>query len=695
MGRYPAPRTPQEECEARDRRLIEAIYSARYHRKNREERNRKTRLCMAALRAQDTTLPPEQLAARLAARRASAKKYREQQVHRMPTRNKWKIAKRAREARRAAKEQRDTALTSAFSPAELSYSGLRPTGQMRPGERQDLEDVWRANEANEARYEARRREHELQQHIALLKTAADAAEVYEEHLRRATSPCLMNTTMMRRGDLQKGESLAAMDFIFTTGLKSAEAAGEGSNADSDSGSEGMPELDTFDDLPPLLDVVVDPSIFAEYDSEDDDMPVDQSGTNLSAAELEGREAIRRVHAAGFVMPHEFSEIIAMYFDDDLELHAGFQWLQENWVRTFASALWLAFFLEYGQQAIWGVESDTELPAFAQRFPWDTLRRRNFADWEQCLRERRRRLVVLAGRWKAARNLRCYGSEVVLGLSVSVACRAHRHCLRRHRRWIPPTAAWYLDTPGLAPKDCNKIYFSADRCLVPGYPRIGPQGCNKIYLATGPYLKVPGAYTSWSTASAVIHGSSGATAPAYARWAKAVEAWQGGCDRNLHNHPGRGTIDAPHTPTPARAAQTPSWTRDRGFSPAIKMSPAATIPHCPRPVPEPEPISKCRDKSTRHCNSAGNAVLWAALGGLWRACFAEGFSPTEPTAEAEERRDWIASQQRVHRREMAELDLQRKYQADLGQLRREFELARLRREVVRLERELQEAESPAS
>jgi hypothetical protein len=81
------PRNPPAEP------LMHSIYCARYLRKcalvafilngadlsyrNREECNQKTRERMARLRASDVTVLPEVLAARLEARRTSAKRYRE------------------------------------------------------------------------------------------------------------------------------------------------------------------------------------------------------------------------------------------------------------------------------------------------------------------------------------------------------------------------------------------------------------------------------------------------------------------------------------------------------------------------------------------------------------------------------------------------------------------------------------------
>ncbi|KAJ7081988.1 hypothetical protein C8R43DRAFT_965544 [Mycena crocata] len=355
MGRYPTPQTPQEDYDARERRFVEAIYSARYHRKNREERNRKTRLRMATLRAQDATLPPEQLAAR----RASAKKYREQ--------NKWKIAKKAREARRSAKEERQTA-TSSY-PSEGAVPARR---EMSEGTRQEMETSWLANEAIAA---ARQREWALQGRIAWLHRERAAGESYMEHL--ACGPCLSGT--VGHGDLHRGEFFTTMDYSTVNAF----------NAMPDSDSDGTPGLDPPDSQD-SQDFQRTAWFFPEfYDSDNDscsEEPTDCKRTSLTAAYLAAcrqqraiqrmreqealrREETRRVHAEGFVTPGEFYDMVQMYLDDDLELHMGFEWLQTNWVRTFTTVLHLALFLDYGQKAIWGVTSDDMLPGWACRFPW--------------------------------------------------------------------------------------------------------------------------------------------------------------------------------------------------------------------------------------------------------------------------------------------------------------------------------------
>ncbi|KAJ7462281.1 hypothetical protein B0H11DRAFT_2241421 [Mycena galericulata] len=78
--------------------LMHGIYCHRYFTKNREQVNDKTRERMRRLRASDVTVPPEVLQARLEARRASAKAYREK--------NQWKLKMKARATRASAAEGR-------------------------------------------------------------------------------------------------------------------------------------------------------------------------------------------------------------------------------------------------------------------------------------------------------------------------------------------------------------------------------------------------------------------------------------------------------------------------------------------------------------------------------------------------------------------------------------------------------------
>ncbi|KAJ7178514.1 hypothetical protein C8R43DRAFT_942175 [Mycena crocata] len=292
----PPPRNPQEELEAQDRRLIEAIYSARYHRKNREERNRKTRLRMAALRAQDATLPPEQLATRLEARRASARKYREQ--------NKWKIAKRAREARRLAKEQQQA------EPCQIPVAlPLSRRHEMGPGQRQDWTAIWQQHAADQAEWELRDR-------LRRFQICKVAARVYHQFVESSSPP--------------------AQDD-------------EGYNSSS---SHGTDRDDS--DLEDEADVTVSRQV--------------QLIRRMAEEEHRRRECIRRTHVIGYVTPEEFNEMLAMYLDDDLELHMGYGWLQSSWVHTFLHVLKLVLFLDYRRRVAWSLPAPTPLPAFARHFP---------------------------------------------------------------------------------------------------------------------------------------------------------------------------------------------------------------------------------------------------------------------------------------------------------------------------------------
>ncbi|KAJ7446044.1 hypothetical protein B0H11DRAFT_1930384 [Mycena galericulata] len=92
--------------------LMHGIYCHRYYTKNRKEVNEKTRERMRRLRASDNTIPPEVLLARLEARRASARGYRE--------RNQWKLKMKARAARAVAAEERRQKSFPQQSTAESS-----------------------------------------------------------------------------------------------------------------------------------------------------------------------------------------------------------------------------------------------------------------------------------------------------------------------------------------------------------------------------------------------------------------------------------------------------------------------------------------------------------------------------------------------------------------------------------------------
>ncbi|KAJ7646086.1 hypothetical protein DFH06DRAFT_1136232 [Mycena polygramma] len=106
---------PLSREDSEHRRFMGAIYSHRYYRKNREQRNTQTRERMARLRRQDSTVPPDVLEARLAARREAARKYREK--------NKRTLKLKAREQRAAARglkeQQRLHLVTYRYNRAEM------------------------------------------------------------------------------------------------------------------------------------------------------------------------------------------------------------------------------------------------------------------------------------------------------------------------------------------------------------------------------------------------------------------------------------------------------------------------------------------------------------------------------------------------------------------------------------------------
>ncbi|KAJ7627909.1 hypothetical protein DFH06DRAFT_1141421 [Mycena polygramma] len=71
------------------RRLMGSIYSHRYYRKHREERNHKTRERMARLRAEEGSLPPDVLAIQLEARREAARRHPTNLLPRSPLSVSW------------------------------------------------------------------------------------------------------------------------------------------------------------------------------------------------------------------------------------------------------------------------------------------------------------------------------------------------------------------------------------------------------------------------------------------------------------------------------------------------------------------------------------------------------------------------------------------------------------------------------
>jgi hypothetical protein len=59
-----------------------------------------------------------------------------------------------------------------------------------------------------------------------------------------------------------------------------------------------------------------------------------------------RKDARRLHIIGYVTTAEFQEMLGLYNTDDLELHIGYEWLKESWVRTLLHAAYVGMFFEY-------------------------------------------------------------------------------------------------------------------------------------------------------------------------------------------------------------------------------------------------------------------------------------------------------------------------------------------------------------
>ncbi|KAJ7077511.1 hypothetical protein B0H15DRAFT_955014 [Mycena belliarum] len=127
----PHSRHPKSAVELRlaqeERSFMQRFHSQTYHHRNREEHNAKTRLRMSALRAREATLPQADQDARLEARRASARKYREK--------NAWHLARKAREARAQAREHREAERRAALQ------AGLVELREARRRRRRDKADA--------------------------------------------------------------------------------------------------------------------------------------------------------------------------------------------------------------------------------------------------------------------------------------------------------------------------------------------------------------------------------------------------------------------------------------------------------------------------------------------------------------------------------------------------------------------------
>ncbi|KAJ7429400.1 hypothetical protein B0H11DRAFT_2265904 [Mycena galericulata] len=316
--------------------------------------------------------------------------------------------------------------------------------------------------------------------------------------------------------------------------------------------------------------------------------------------------------------------------------------------------------------------------------------------------------------------------------------------------------------------------SPSRCLPPWFPddpTLRKEDCHKIYLATGENLPNAGAYSSWTTAGAIIHGRSSASAPIYHSWEKAVAAWRVLCERGMHDHASHSPVkgvppatavspspaarrsttrsERSSTAAPSTAAPSPGTARTRTNPSILKMPGFSTMPIPPREATTPSPSQRSfpsRTFMSRHgpaivpappalrayairwadtgvvCGSFGEAKqLYEELDGQGQcprmlttpsfveaACFAEGFSVTEPTEEAQQRKRWVKSQENTHRARMADLHAAREHQLggerqrakeqqraprrdividEAHELRGEEELARMRHRIARLEAEL--------
>ncbi|KAJ7120551.1 hypothetical protein C8R43DRAFT_959794 [Mycena crocata] len=214
-----------------------------------------------------------------------------------------------------------------------------------------------------------------------------------------------------------------------------------------------------------------------------------------------------------------------------------------------------------------------------------------------------------------------------------------------------------------------------RCFPPWHgdtPRETAASYTKLYLATGPELgNDSGVYTSWNTASPIISGSRGAAAPSHPSWHSTVLTWQGGCDRGEHAHDSISQDGA----VPVTPSRTVPITMGGRLHPAV---PASTPPRRSAPPPTPSPAQPPRTQNVTPASPVAGplrppryyGVRWGDLGYVCvsleeaqdlygqlerqgispcmlttgsfmdAACFADGFSPTCPTEESEERTAWM-------------------------------------------------------
>ncbi|KAJ7689137.1 hypothetical protein B0H17DRAFT_1135187 [Mycena rosella] len=227
-----------------------------------------------------------------------------------------------------------------------------------------------------------------------------------------------------------------------------------------------------------------------------------------------------------------------------------------------------------------------------------------------------------------------------------------------------------------------------RCAVPFHPDPGqpqiPVTGQPLYLVTGVQVNKPGAYMSWSSASAQYTGVSAATLKRYRSWPPLECAWFAACARGEHDHPGdpilsssltvgRSSSDrrSPHAKRahpPSLSAPTanlsshPSAANPPTVSHAAHLRPLSSFSALPAPavpgkiayavgtIGQSQGIVFDSYGSARNLyhqlQAAGESPSLAAASSLTDGiCLVDGFMLQGPSAEASQRRGeetyWIS------------------------------------------------------
>ncbi|KAJ7429910.1 hypothetical protein B0H11DRAFT_1943991 [Mycena galericulata] len=579
--------TPQQQADARNRAFMDAIYSSRYHRKNRDERNRKTRERMAALRLREVTLPPQIAAGRLEAKREAARKYRERPKW---GRHKFAIARRARERREVAAQKRGERQellakleACVFSnqewkalqrgPAALSCASSGGSGSVSPAIRSSHLFIkcvvsfqhW-IQMGNTFDTRRLREMGPGQRHDSL-----EAGRIFEFDTVNAARTARANddaALVLRRvlegtGDssLERGELWINLDFLVLDALSPDQPDSSLYRPESESVSDG-------DELPALESPQAGDVSF---------QGLSMGGGRCASEELPRQEA-SMLHNVGYVTAAEFEELVTLYLEEDLELYVEYKWLHEKWVRTLAHMVYLGCFLE--NMSLRARASDLQKGVEDVQAPPSTLLGLQtpssqteiggiFAFERICaslLTGSPARLSTLLGLHTPssqadlrAQCLDLQREQLLQKLRRTDGVKARQRA--RARLWAhceKEAREGHRRGPGRGRRDCGggapRTVSLAPSCAVGGGGRRGARRLQYLVVLYVYVQQVPSHKTRPSSASAVVTGSSGATAPIYHEWEKAVAAWQVGCALGWHAHLHGVDPAPPATPMTLRRAR---------------------------------------------------------------------------------------------------------------------------------------------